>query len=176
MLGITQEWVLIMKLSHGFTLIELMIVVAVVAMLLVFGIPSMTAYAANAKVRHAAETFYSAVQLARAEAIRTNHTAVLALSGSTWSVTVNGVQVDSRPGSEAGSGSSVNVTGPATIEFNGLGNTNLSGKANVTFRHATFNPTCSLDEAVRCINVVVSTSGQSRLCEPGRSSNDPRAC
>ncbi|MFY9328275.1 MAG: GspH/FimT family pseudopilin [Georgfuchsia sp.] len=56
----------------GFSLVEMMIVIAITAILLALGIPSFTAYLANLKVRTTAEGFLSGLQLARADAVRRN--------------------------------------------------------------------------------------------------------
>ena len=57
---------------RGTTLIELMIALAIVALLLAIGYPNLTQYLQNAQVRGAAEATVSGVQLARSEAIRRN--------------------------------------------------------------------------------------------------------
>jgi len=66
--------------SHGFTLIEAMVVVAIVALVAVLAAPSLAAYSENAKVRAVAESFYASVQQARTEAIRTNQNVQLVLT------------------------------------------------------------------------------------------------
>lgn len=56
----------------GFTLIELMIAVAIAAILLTFALPSYFQWIQNAQVRTAAETTLSGIQLARVEALKRN--------------------------------------------------------------------------------------------------------
>jgi type IV fimbrial biogenesis protein FimT len=56
----------------GFSLIELMIGLALLAVLLALGVPEFYSYLRNAKVRSAAENLYAGMQLARAEAVRRN--------------------------------------------------------------------------------------------------------
>lgn len=58
--------------NRGFSLIELVVVIAILAVLLGLGMPSLTAYLENAKVRAAAENLLAGLQQARAEAIRLN--------------------------------------------------------------------------------------------------------
>jgi type IV fimbrial biogenesis protein FimT len=56
----------------GVSLVELMIGLAIMALLLVMGMPSFTTYLQNAKLRASAESFYAGVQKARAEAVSRN--------------------------------------------------------------------------------------------------------
>lgn len=58
--------------SRGFTMIELMIGISIVAIVLAIGTPSFTAYLQGSKLASAAQSYLSGVQLARAEAIRRN--------------------------------------------------------------------------------------------------------
>jgi type IV fimbrial biogenesis protein FimT len=60
------------RLGHGFTLVELLIAVTLVAMLIALAAPSMSAYLQNSKVASATQNLYAALQMARAEAIRRN--------------------------------------------------------------------------------------------------------
>ncbi len=81
------------SLSKGFTLIELMVVISLAAILLALGVPMMTTYFEATKVRFAAESFYGAVQQARAEAIRTNVPVALFLTDS--DVTASSIAISS---------------------------------------------------------------------------------
>lgn len=58
--------------DKGFTLIELMIVVAVLGILAALGTPSFRVWIQNAKIRSAAESISSGLQMARSEAVRRN--------------------------------------------------------------------------------------------------------
>lgn len=60
------------KTALGFSLIELVITVAIMGILLALALPSFSTYLRNAKLRAAAETFLTGVQLARSEAVRMN--------------------------------------------------------------------------------------------------------
>ena len=57
---------------RGFSLIELIIAVAIMGILLSLAAPTFSAYLRNIKLRSAAEVFLAGVQLARSEAIRMN--------------------------------------------------------------------------------------------------------
>ena len=58
--------------SRGVTLIELMIGLAIFALLLGLGLPSLTAWLANSRVRTAAEGLQAGLAIARSEAMRRN--------------------------------------------------------------------------------------------------------
>jgi type IV fimbrial biogenesis protein FimT len=66
--------------QRGFTLIEAMVVVAILGLLVVIAAPSLSAYTENSKVRGVAESFVASAQKARLEAIRTNQNAQLVLT------------------------------------------------------------------------------------------------
>jgi len=57
---------------RGFTLIELMITVALLTVLLAIAMPEMRTYMLNSSIRRTAESFAADITVARAEAIRTN--------------------------------------------------------------------------------------------------------
>ncbi|MGH8830139.1 MAG: GspH/FimT family pseudopilin [Polaromonas sp.] len=83
--------------SRGFTLIELMVVVALAAILLGIGVPSFKSFVAGQRVKTAAGDFAMALVFARAEAIKRNAdvTITAATSGATgwqdgWTVAAGG--------------------------------------------------------------------------------------
>lgn len=71
----------------GFTLVELMIALAIVGVLAAFAVPSMRDMIQAARVRSASSDLYSALVLARSEAIkrRTSVTVAPAVSATGWS-------------------------------------------------------------------------------------------
>ncbi len=58
--------------SRGFTITEMLVAIAIVAILLGLGVPSITGYIEAAKLNAAAQSYLSGVQTARATAIRQN--------------------------------------------------------------------------------------------------------
>src|SRR4051812_28032047 len=58
--------------SYGFTLIEMLVTLAVMALLLMVGLPSMNTWMQNTQLRSSAEGIQGGLQLARAEALRRN--------------------------------------------------------------------------------------------------------
>lgn len=70
--------------SRGFTLIELMVVVALAALLLGIGVPSFTSFIAGQRVKAAASDFSSAAVYARSEAIKRNGEVGIVAAASGW--------------------------------------------------------------------------------------------
>jgi len=70
--------------AGGFTLVELLIAIAIAAILMAIAVPSFRTMSRNMAVRGAADEFVAGVQFARSEAIRTNQTISLTLAGRTW--------------------------------------------------------------------------------------------
>ena len=60
------------RLRRGFTLIELMIAIAIAVLLLVLAAPAYTTWVADQQIRAGAESIASGMRLAHAEAIRRN--------------------------------------------------------------------------------------------------------
>lgn len=69
---------------RGFTMIELMIGVAVFAILVSVGAPSFMAWVQNTQLRTAAETISAGMQLAKAEAVRRNTNVQFVLTGAAY--------------------------------------------------------------------------------------------
>jgi type IV fimbrial biogenesis protein FimT len=73
MLG-DEEGRIVLRLvrGRGFTLVELMVGMSIIAILAAFGLPAMATFLQNSKLSNAAASYYAGIQAARAEAIRRN--------------------------------------------------------------------------------------------------------
>lgn len=140
----------------GFSLIELLVGLAILAMLLALGLPAMRDFMTNSRLRGVAADFSAAAQLARSEAIQRNGGVDLVLtsdvpstatvasatsnaSGPHWMVralqgtdtyTLLDAHVAGEGSQRAGGGSAVvlsSSTGTATLAFSGFGATVPSG-------------------------------------------------
>jgi len=67
---------------RGFTLIELLVGMSIIAVLALLGAPAMGTFLQNSKLSSAAASYYSGIQLARAEAIRRNVETQFVLTGT----------------------------------------------------------------------------------------------
>ncbi len=61
-----------MRDSQGFSLVELLVVMAVLALLLAMGLPNFQTWLRNVQIRNAAESLQNGLQFARMEALRRN--------------------------------------------------------------------------------------------------------
>jgi type IV fimbrial biogenesis protein FimT len=134
-----EEGRLVLKpdLAAGFTLVELLVGISIVAVLLALGAPAMGTYLQNSKLANATASYYSGIQAARSEAIRRNILTQFVLTdtpfstpdlanavapstgGRSWVVRAasgpgNFVQVDAKDASEGQGG-----IGPAAIQVAG---------------------------------------------------------
>ncbi|MFT3806026.1 GspH/FimT family pseudopilin [Arenimonas sp.] len=133
----------------GFTLIELMVTVAIVSILLIVAVPSFQTVMNSNRLTTAANEFVGAVQLGRAEAIRNNRRVVLCLStnpnaaaasvacAADNSTNATGwiVFVDTNTNGAYNNGTDrlLRVAAPAAgVRI--LGSSNLAGKVRIDFR------------------------------------------
>ncbi|WP_306603199.1 GspH/FimT family pseudopilin [Azonexus sp.] len=68
--------------QRGFSLVEIMVVVAIMAIILSVAAPSLAKYLNGLSVRSAAESVLNGLQVARGEAIRSNNTVILQIVDS----------------------------------------------------------------------------------------------
>ena len=166
-----------MPREQGFTLVELMISIAVFVVLTVLAIPSFNQWIANTKIRSTTESVLAGFQLARAEAVRMNRGVRMTLNADTsWSVTevISGIVVQTRPAAEGSGNTTMAVTPVAatTVDFNGLGRvTNITPITQVDV-DSTVIPAAETKE----LRITINTGGSARACDPSHPSTDPRGC
>lgn len=168
--------------QRGFTLIELIITFALVAVMLVLAAPSFVKFQRNSELTAAANDFVSAVSAARAEAMKRQlRTYVKPISGEDWStgwVVFVDVDNDGSQGSndvvvtrhEALATTlavSVSAAAPAFadgstkyLSFNGSGFLRLNS--------GSFPPASALDitNTSETRRVIVNPAGRLRVCKP----------
>lgn len=142
----------------GFTLIELMVTVAVLAILVVIALPNYRAFVLNSRMTAQANNFLASLQLARSEAVKRNAPINMNAIGGNWA---NGWQITAgvnvlrvHPALE---GASTMVGGATTITFQS------NGQAGAT----TFN-LCNPNTAIAPgRNITVGVSGRASVMKPG---------
>ena len=162
--------------ARGFTLIELMVVVALVAILASMAAPSMREQLANFRVRSAAEAIVNGLNVARAEAARRNSPAAFTLSGTGagWSVAQvsPATAIQSRGNGDSSLLSVTSSTASLAVTFLPTGIVNTT--ASPRLEQITINSTVANTNS-RQINIL--GGGLIRICDPGvTTAGDPRAC
>jgi type IV fimbrial biogenesis protein FimT len=160
----------------GFSLIELMTVVTIIAVTAVLAAPSFAQQLANFRVRGAAEGIVNGLNLARAEAARRNSGVSLTMSasGGGWSITQvsPSVAIQSRADGETPGITIASSTASQTVIFlpTGFVDTSATRLEQVTVSSSTPGTNS------RQINIL--GGGLVRVCDPtiASGSNDPRAC
>ncbi|MEO8057728.1 MAG: GspH/FimT family pseudopilin [Burkholderiales bacterium] len=98
----------------GFTLIEIMVTLVIVALMVFMALPSMTTYFQNSKIGSAAQAYATGMQVARAEAIRRNLPVEFVLTDS--DVTASNIENLAAPAAN-GRNWLVRVFNPAKAAF-----------------------------------------------------------
>jgi type IV fimbrial biogenesis protein FimT len=71
----------------------------------------------------------------------------------------------------------VNITRTVTgVTFTPLGGTTLAARAVFSFTNPTGGDCIAAGGPMRCLNVVVETTGRVKLCDPTITGTDTRAC
>lgn len=180
--------------ASGFSLVELLIALTVLAVILVLGAPSLASWANNARVRTASQGLQDGLRLAQAEAVRRNRTvefflvdgqpalgSVSAANGRNWGVRAypNPPAAPNeliRVGVAGSTNDEVTVTGPRSVCFGPAGQQITLAAINCAAAEQQFN--VSSARADRPLRVVVSIGGRVRMCDPARAlaANVPEGC
>lgn len=187
--------------ARGASLVELVVALAVGALLVVMAAPNYREWIQNSQIRTLAEGIQGGLQLARAEAVRRNaavrfqftdtltNSCSVSASGNNWVIsladptgkcatapsdTVDPYIIQSGYAGE-GSANTVVAAGQARITFNGWGRP-TSG-VSIDISNPTGGTCVAASGKMRCLRVTVSADGQVRLCDPAVSAaTDPYVC
>ena len=187
--------------ARGFTLIEMMVTVVLLAILMALAFPAMSEWVRNSRIRTVADALQNGLRLAQTEALRRSRQTVFSLTadtnpadgltavanGANWSVNfvplLTGEEDDAtfiQGGGLTGLAPDVRITGPATLCFNSLGrvvdNATPGTGVACTASAAAYNIT--IPNADRPMRVLVALGGQVRLCDPAKTLSDthPDGC
>jgi type IV fimbrial biogenesis protein FimT len=162
--------------SRGFSLLELMIVIAIILILTLLAAPSFGDWMQNSRTRSVAESLQNGLRYAQGEAARLSRLTTLTLSSNTgWIVTyaknatgdtlANPLQTQDDSGLDNVKTTAVPATGSA-IQFTSFGR----ATSDVTYQVR--------GQGSRKLNVVVSQAGKVRMCDPDKtfSNTTPDGC
>lgn len=176
-------------LNQGLTLVELMIVIAIVGILSSVSLPAFNQWVANAQLKTVSDTLVNGIRLAQVEATKSGQPTQFFLAsgqptlggatsstGKNWGVQtmklLNPTQADTlvQSGVMAGSYPNVNIQADtAVLEFNAIGRiTNLGKNAQINISH---------DNNSKKLRLTISTAGAIRLCDPNKTRDaSPAGC
>jgi len=173
--------------SAGFTLIELMITIAIAAILMMIVAPNLSAYRRNAELTSAANTFMASLNAARSEAMKRGRNAMVVPTnnGANWNdgwvvfVDIDRSQnynesTDSVVASQAALPAGITITGVNSasgstpyVMFDASGYSRLKagGFGALTLSMARTEGTTAeqLDQTRR---IIVASTGRVRMCKP----------
>lgn len=164
--------------SSGFTLIELMIGIVIVAILAAAALPSFRTMLQNSQIRNAAESISSGLQRARAEAVARNTNVAFVLgTQSSWTVSVVAPAsgIESRSANEGSKDVTLTILPPgattATFSNFGVLVSNADASASLTQIDLT------AAGGSQNLRVTLGSGGNIKMCDPGLASgSSPRAC
>jgi type IV fimbrial biogenesis protein FimT len=167
----------------GLTALELLIGIAILAIVSAIAAPSYTEFIANSQIRSTTESIRNGLQLARAEAVKRNATVAFTLNSAdtSWvvgcpTVTANcPAIIQTKTAKEGGSATvTVAITGTNTISFTNLGNvTATAGQLSVVNVDNSSVPAAKSKD----LRVRVAAGGNVRVCDPNISTvTDSRYC
>jgi type IV fimbrial biogenesis protein FimT len=162
----------------GFTIVELMMAIVVMAVLLSFALPSFRTWMQNIQIRNAGGAITNGLQKARGEAVARNTNVDFVLGAdSSWTVNVvnPATLIESRASAESSENVIVSVlpVGATTVTFNNFGvvTTNADGTAPITL--------IDLGAAggTKNMRVTIGVGGNARMCDPSLATgSSPSAC
>lgn len=169
---------------HGFTMIEMMISISIVAILIALAVPSFKIMLANAQIRTAGQGLLDGMQLARVQAIRLNERVIFTKdTQSGWTVKVESaplVIVQSRVFTEGSSAALVTVTPSAATQmtFDGLGRVKTNTDLSSTLTQLDISVPITLIAAAdaRPLRITTNSGGAIRLCDPNAPVGAGTAC
>ena len=169
--------------QSGFSMIEMMAAVAILAIAVSAAVPGFTQFVANTQIRSTTESIRNGLQLARSEAVKRNaQVKFTILNDTSWVVGCTTPVVDvcpaviqSKTANESAANSiALTFTGTKEIAFTNLGTvTPAAGQLSVVnVDHKTLSASETRD-----LRLLVGTGGGVRMCDPNVSATtDTRKC
>jgi type IV fimbrial biogenesis protein FimT len=174
------------RCTRGFTLIELMISLAIVAILLVLAAPGYVSWVADSQVRNGAESIAAGLRDAMNAAVRENTSVEFVVDPTTatggWKVQYPaGVAFAQGSFAEGSDRDTFVVTpaGNATVTFTGIGIIpNVNADATAPFEWITVtNPASTMTLRVLVpVNTATGRRSGIKICDTRFAADDPKGC
>lgn len=176
-----------MAKQRGMSLIEMLVALAIAAILLVTAFPMYSAWVQNTQIRTGAEAMLNGLQFARSEAVSRNVPVQFEMTDSAatgWKVNLesdpDGVPIQAR---SAGAGSTTAKATPfpadaTVVTFDALGRVRPTNKNTPTppIQQILVGTTIASFTDARNLRVTISSGGQVRMCDPAAATGDSRSC
>ena len=179
----------ICRTARGFSLVELMISVVILAIAMAVAMPSFSQWIQNTHIRSATESLLNGIQRARAEAVTRNVTVTFTVSGDDfWTVTDTALDqvIESRPRSEIPASVTINASSalsppapaPTTLTFNNLGVRNANTDSSEPIAAIDVDSSALAEDDSRNLRIIIGAGGIARMCDPNPAieETDPRYC
>ena len=190
-----------LKKLRAFSLVELLVGIAIFSILAALAAPSFSTWIVNAKIRTTAESIQAGLQLARTEAVKRNARVLFQLINSTddacdlsangphWVVSMESAIgqcgtpasdttdpriIQLRNGTEGSDSRTTVAAGQSSFAFNGMGRPTAVPTA-IAVENLTAD-LCLPGGRVRCLRIVVTSAGQIRMCDPALPATDTQGC
>jgi type IV fimbrial biogenesis protein FimT len=147
--------------SFGFTLIEMMVVIGIVAILAAIAAPNMGAMIKRQRIKTAAFDVFASLTFARSEAIKRNTTVTLTPTSGDWAKGWQITDANSNVLRDQKGWDNLTVAGPPAVTFSGTGR--ASSGAGVPFALTDASVTAS---NYRCVKLDLSgrATSQEGVC------------
>ena len=189
--------------QRGFTLIELMVVIVIVAVLVLLSVPSLGTWMADASIRNTSESLMGALRVAQSTAVTRGKTTMLvrttaapawnasaSAAGSNWYVRAlpladsddTASASDLVQAASLGTQNGVSIAGPSVLCFGAQGRLvdRTKDETGVEVACAVANPAVFdvTRGAGRALRLQVYWGGRVRMCDPAKklSDKDPDGC
>jgi type IV fimbrial biogenesis protein FimT len=163
----------------GFSIIELCIGLAVLAMLIAFAVPGMRGWLLNSQLRSTAESIQNGLQLARSEAVRRNVFVTFTLNGVGWTATwvnTGGVTQTIQTGTTESAGKSEVAASQNPVVFSGVGRVTPAADTTINITNSSGGTCVAAGGPMRCLRVTITAGGQIRMCDPAATAGTAAAC
>lgn len=173
------------RYAAGFTLLEVLITLAIAAVLMMIGLPAFGRFLQDSAIRSTSESVVNGLRIARIEAARRNAAVRFSIAGSgdaSWRMVLvsdsSVIQEYSRQEGGATTVAAASPPGAVSVTFSGVGRILPAG---ATPNLAQIDINSNVDSDARPLRVLVDHVRGIRVCDPapalaGLTPPDPRAC
>lgn len=165
---------------RGFSLVELMVTVAVLAIVLAVGVPSMRTFVENGRIRAAGESWQYGLTLARAEAVRLNLPVAFVADDAGWQVqrATDDTVLHRASGKDSTKGLDLQVDpeDATTVTYDTFGRVTTNRDGSDPIDLVDIGAKRPPGAGYRPLRLQLLSGGLVRLCDPAADEDDPRKC